>query len=305
MSQQREILASRSRTSNAVAIAGAKNLPVIYEEAVAALKECRNLDEAVHFDDASEALAAWSRIYKDDEAGRQAKQLRLHAHRRMGQLAQEIAPHRGRKGGGRQPGPVAKLREHGLSRHRADAANHLAKMSGAGFRTLVDQEVPPAPTSVVRRIRDPLKMSGIPRAEAERLAEIHNLDVDEILIRYAEGLRGEKLVESGFVAKTDDWLSTQETCEVLSVTYGTLCSLSVGDDCPVQRKPWGKRATSMRGCGALWLRSDVQLVARIRKDLCGTLSLAFRVLRNARRSGWELLPPTEINGRDFNSRNKG
>lgn len=277
--------------STALSIKANTSIPVIYAEAVAALEACRNLHEAEYFDDAAEALAAWSKIYKDDEAGRQAKQLRLHAHRRMGQLARELAPLKGRKGGGRQPGPVAKLREHGLSRHRADAANHLAKMSGDGFKTLVDQDMPPAPTSVVRRIRDPLKMSRISQEEAERLADIHNLDVDEILIRYAEGLRGEKLVESSFVAKTEEWLSTKEACGALTVSYGTLCSLSIGDDCPIRRKPWGKRATSMRGCGALWFRSDVELVARIRKDLCGTLGLAFRVLRNAKCKGWELRPP--------------
>jgi len=268
-------------------------LPVLYTEAVAALAECRNLDEAATFDDAAEALAAWSKIYNDDEAGRQARQLRLHAHRRMGQLAREIAPLKGRKGGGRQPGPVAKLREHGLSRHGAVAANHLAKMPEKGFLTLVDQDFPPAPTSVTRRIRDPLKMSGLSQQEAERLAAMYNLPVDEIQIRYVEGLRGDELVESGFVPKTDEWVTTQEVSELLSTSYGTLCSLSVGDKCPIQRKPWGKRATSMRGCGALWLRSDVDLIKRIRKDLCGSLSVAFRVLRNVRMNGWELRPPAQ------------
>lgn len=266
-------------------------LPVSYTNAVKALTECRDLDEAKEFDDASEALAAWARIYNDDQVGRQAKQLRLHAHRRMGQLAREIAPVKPKKGGGRTGGPVAKLKEHGLTRHKAEASNHLGKMSDPEFQILVDADDPPAPTTVTRRFPKPLELAGLPQAEAERLAKRHNLPVDEILIRYVEGMRGDELVESGFVAKTDEWMSTQEVADYLATSYGTLCSLSVGGACPIERKPWGKKATSMRGCGALWRRSDVELVKRMRRELCGTLAITFRVLKNAKNRGWRIEPP--------------
>ena len=130
-------------------------VPIIYTKAVQALAECRDIDEANTFNNAAEALAAWAKIYKDDVAGREARQLKLHAYRRMGKLARQLYPNRGKKGGGRRPGPVAKLQEHGLSRHGANAANHLAKMGETDFETVVGQDRPPAPTSVERRIRQP------------------------------------------------------------------------------------------------------------------------------------------------------
>ena len=128
-------------------------MPASYADAVRALIRCQNIDEAKEFSDAADALAVWARIYKQNEAGRQAKQLRLHAFRRMGLLARELAPAKGRAGGGSQPGPVALLRKHGITRHQADAANHLAKITLGEFEQFVDQERPPAPTSVVRRFR--------------------------------------------------------------------------------------------------------------------------------------------------------
>jgi len=135
-------------------------MPVAYTTAVKALAECCNLDEASTFVDSSEALAAWARIYKKNEAGRQARQLRLHAYRRMGQIARELAPVKPIPGGGRQAGPVAKLREHGLSRHGADAANHLGKMGDEDFDAVVNQDIPPAPTSVARRFREPSQLTA-------------------------------------------------------------------------------------------------------------------------------------------------
>jgi len=136
-------------------------MPVVYTRAVKALEICCNLDEAKAFTDGAEALAVWAKIYKKNEAGRQAKQLKLHAHRRMGQLAIELAPNRGRKGhdGGRAPGPIAMLRSHGLTRHQADAAHHLAKIGSEDFDTIVEQDVPPAPTTVARRLRKIDKLS--------------------------------------------------------------------------------------------------------------------------------------------------
>lgn len=140
---------------DAKVIAASKNfhMPVVYEEAVRSLKSCRQLDEAEAFINAAEALAVWAKIYRQDEAGRQAKQLKLHAHRRMGQLARELAPGRSKPGGGRYPGPVAKLQEYGLSRHQANAAHHMAKLPKKDFETLVNQDMPPAPTSAARRFR--------------------------------------------------------------------------------------------------------------------------------------------------------
>ena len=151
------------KSSKALTIADARkfaksdkfHMPVSYQKAVAELKRCKTLDGAKYFDNAAEALAVWASIYRNNEAGRQAKQLRLHAHRRMGQLARELAPGKPKKGGGRYPGPSAKLQEYGLSHHQANAATHLAKLGKRDFNKLVKQKSPPAPTSVTRRYRQP------------------------------------------------------------------------------------------------------------------------------------------------------
>lgn len=128
-------------------------VPVLYSEAVARLEECQNIDEAKHFTDAAEALAVWAKIYKENDAGRQARQLRLHAFRRMALIARELVPRQGKPGGGSEPGPVALLRKHGLSRHQADAANHLAKIERKEFDGFVGEDVPPAPTTIASRHR--------------------------------------------------------------------------------------------------------------------------------------------------------
>lgn len=129
-------------------------MPVVYTDAVSALKKCISINDARDFSNAAEALATWAKIYRNDEAGRNAKQLKLHAYRRMGQLAKQLAPGKRIKGGGSDPGPIAKLQEMGLSRHNADAATHLAGLPKAGFRRLIKQDSPPAPTSAAKRFRD-------------------------------------------------------------------------------------------------------------------------------------------------------
>lgn len=143
-------------------------LPVAYREAIKALERCQDIDEAKEFIDQAEALAAWARIYKKNEAGKQARALRLHAYRRMGELAQELAPRKGTSKGGSQPGPVALLKSVGMSRHHADAANHLAKMPDDNFSLVVNQDVPPAPTSVVRRLRQPDNLSSFSQLKARQ-----------------------------------------------------------------------------------------------------------------------------------------
>ena len=131
------------------------HMPVQYDNAVKALHECTTLDESKEFTNAAEALAVWAKMYQNNEALRQAKQLKLHAHRRMGELARELAPGKNKVGGGREPGPLAKLQEYGLSRHQADAASVLASLKKRDFNKLINQKSPPAPTSVAKRFRDP------------------------------------------------------------------------------------------------------------------------------------------------------
>ena len=127
--------------------------PVAYTKAVALLQECIDIDEAKAFSDQAEALGVWARIYNQNDIGRQARQLRLHAYRRMGALARELAAKETRECG-RRVGPVQVLRRAGLTKHQADAAHHLGKIDQDEHDILTKQKRPPAPTSVTKRFRD-------------------------------------------------------------------------------------------------------------------------------------------------------
>lgn len=105
-------------------VAKAVRMPVIYEQAVQALIACRTLDEALYFADKAEALQAWAKIQKNDQAGLEAKRLRLHAYRRAGplRLLQTILPD-----------------------SPARAARHLARLPQREFDAVMALPHPPTP----------------------------------------------------------------------------------------------------------------------------------------------------------------
>lgn len=129
-------------------------VPVEYEQAVKALKACSTLDEAKYWSDKADALAAWAKIYKSDEASLEARRLRLHAFRRMAELASELQPMKalGRdKGGkhlGNSPGPVSLLRSQGFERNRANVVMRIGNLKRSEFDALVAAKKPPSPLTV-------------------------------------------------------------------------------------------------------------------------------------------------------------
>lgn len=132
-------------------------VPVEYEAAVKALTECISLDETKYWSNKADALAAWAKIYRSDETVRKAKMLKLHAYRRMGEIAAELRPkHNPRKGEGsgkgHLPGPRALLREHGLSVAEADAARVLSELPTRKFEQLLRNPV--SPTTARHVVRD-------------------------------------------------------------------------------------------------------------------------------------------------------
>lgn len=137
--------------NNALRKIGEPKMPVQYEEAVKALDACLAIDEAKYWSDKADALAAWAKIYRNDVAGRRAKQLKLHAYRRMGALAEELRPRKflGRNKG-QQPGPVSLLTENGLRHSDATSATRLARISKTTFDKIVARDKPPAPTVAAR-----------------------------------------------------------------------------------------------------------------------------------------------------------
>lgn len=104
-------------------------VPVEYENAVKALMACTSIDDAKYWSDKSDALAAWAKIYQDDQAGIEARRLKLHAYHRLGTLARELRPVKYERGCvGQSPGPRALLMEKGL---KSDAASSALRISRA------------------------------------------------------------------------------------------------------------------------------------------------------------------------------
>lgn len=122
--------------------------PIVYQEAVRALAACRSLDEAKYWDNKADALAAWAKIYADDTVQREARALKLHAYRRMGQLADSLriqAP-RGTLRGGTTKGSHSLLQEHGISKDKATQMLRLGRASEERFAALTDANRPPSPS---------------------------------------------------------------------------------------------------------------------------------------------------------------
>lgn len=132
-------------------------MPIIYENAVRDLAACRSIDEALFFKNKSEALAVWAKIYKDGIASREARALKLHAYRRLGEIAHELRPKqllKVRKRGrirttgcpsGLPPGPIALLCANGLSSNSANVASRMAKIGKLQFDKIVNSPKPPTP----------------------------------------------------------------------------------------------------------------------------------------------------------------
>lgn len=117
-------------------------VPVEYESAVKSLVACTTIDEAKYWSDKADALAAWAKIYKSDEAGLQAKRLRLHAYRRIGVLAIELNPRK-------YNGALKLLRSKGFAAHSANEACTVAKISEEKFHNILQAKSPPAPSGLI------------------------------------------------------------------------------------------------------------------------------------------------------------
>lgn len=124
-------------------------MPLVYEEACRALKEVTTVMDAKYFADKADALAAWAKIYRSDQAAIEAKRLKLHAFRKMGELAEQLRPSgendcyvKGKSG--RQPGGQSLLIENGLKRDQARAAMGISRIPLRKFENLTTGVNPPA-----------------------------------------------------------------------------------------------------------------------------------------------------------------
>jgi hypothetical protein len=141
-------------------LAAAQGLTLkLYERGCALLEQCVSFDETKYWDSLADAAAAWAKIHDSDRVEQLARSLKLHAYRRLGQIAEMQQPVRaaeprlGRRTGrpcGRPPGPVAWLQQNGMRRNEAVAARTLGVMQEAQFTSLAGAERPLSPVSVRR-----------------------------------------------------------------------------------------------------------------------------------------------------------
>ncbi len=119
-------------------------IPLVFKDALRALASCRTIDESKYWADKADALAAWAKIYKNNEAAAEAKRLKAHAYRRMSHLADEIIE---ALGGPRKvrglPGAAAKLKEAGMSQNQVMRIRRIGHIPQAKFDALMAQKNPP------------------------------------------------------------------------------------------------------------------------------------------------------------------
>lgn len=152
----------------------APQVPVEYEDACKSLAACIDIDEAKYWSDKADALAAWAKIYHSNDAERKSKQLKLHAFRRMGQLAKELRPQIALGGaqradgafvgGGSTPGPRSLLLEKGLSAAKVAAAIGLAHLPKDRFEQMVNRPRPPSLNGAIFEQRTNPEWAEVARA---------------------------------------------------------------------------------------------------------------------------------------------
>jgi hypothetical protein len=185
--------------------ASTKPLPVPYLQAVKALAACRTMDEAKYWNDASDALAAWAKIYADDAVSNEARALKLHAYRRIGALAEELQPGAAGNGHGRQPGPFKLLRAHGFSAHQAAAARKLATIEPPEFDRLVSARRPPSPVSVhVTKLRGDVDFVNYRRRIQSLLPVLRRVRARD-MAKFVSSKKARKMAEDAIEAA--EWLN--------------------------------------------------------------------------------------------------
>lgn len=124
-------------------------LPIEYTAACRAIAACRTIDDGKRWSDKADALAAWAKIYNSDQAASEARRLKLHAYRRMNDLAEQLRPSGRRLGphGSSVAGARTLLGEHGLSEHKVKDIRRIGAIPKATFDDLVKSRNPPGVTA--------------------------------------------------------------------------------------------------------------------------------------------------------------
>lgn len=123
-------------------------VPVVYEEACRAITACKSIDEAKYWSDKADALSAWARIYNEDKVSIEAKRLKLHAYRRMAELADQIMPQWRAERGFRYATVPIILADYGIGRSQARVIAKIGEMPAAVVKRAIDKRKPPTPSTL-------------------------------------------------------------------------------------------------------------------------------------------------------------
>lgn len=118
-------------------------VPLVFAEAIRAIAACRSIDEGKYWADKADALAAWAKVYKQDETAIEARRLKAHAFRRMSRLADDLAasvrdPHKTGRAS-----PHVQLSKAGLSKSQITKIRQVGSVPEKRFNELVDGSNPP------------------------------------------------------------------------------------------------------------------------------------------------------------------
>ena len=132
-------------------------LPMVYNDAVIALRLCERIDECMSWASKYQALASYARQAKDNQLRAMATRIQARAIRRCGELLLEIETARGSRSD-LQPrdGAVPRLTrteaasEAGLSERQRKTALRVANVPSERFEMLVEREVPVTVTGLAQ-----------------------------------------------------------------------------------------------------------------------------------------------------------
>jgi len=122
------------------------------------------------------------------------------------------------------------------------------------------------------------------------VAERHGQDFEKICERAEKkGARTEAELLRGFLRQPNDqWLTTPQAAEHLSVTYSSLVGTLMKGDLEYfgirVRSRSRKNPKARRGCGVLYNKEDLDEVKNIRSAIAGSLNSALRVFQ-AKKAG--------------------
>lgn len=197
------------------------SIPVSYQKAVTAIKECDAIDEAKDWADKMSALALYYKQSKDKTLEDYAKRIRIRAERRMGELLRQFDG-KGKNQYSKEDSTVDDTKltqkhiseEIGLSKRQKDQSIRLSNIPEETFNNLVESENVPTLTQLAELgTKKNIKVVNQNNKDSwkvnERLKEIANLLKEYDAIYTIEGM-DQDLIESTVktISEIENWFDT-------------------------------------------------------------------------------------------------